>query len=228
MTLGKLIVIEGTDGSGKTTQWELLQNRIEKAGHFVRTVDFPQYSRVSSGLINNYLRGVYGKADAVSPYASSLFYALDRFDLSFNMRKWLSEGKFVIANRYVASNGGHQGGKIKNEKEREEFLEWLYDTEYRILGIPKPDVNVFLNMPVEVSIGLADKRGMMKDEHESNPEHLKNAYEAYYTMIKKFPDEFVVINCVDGDHLFSPEEIHQRVWKAVSEKLGLPDRQAGL
>ena len=122
MQKGKLIVIEGPDGSGKTEQWKLLAQRLKTEKHQVELVDFPQYSKVSAGLISNYLRGIYGKPDEVSPYAASLFYALDRYDLSFKMRQWLAEGKIILANRYVASNGGHQGGKIRNEKERREFL----------------------------------------------------------------------------------------------------------
>ena len=220
MQKGKLIVIEGPDGSGKTEQWKLLAQRLKKEGHQIELVDFPQYSKVSAGLISNYLRGIYGKPDEVSPYAASLFYALDRYDLSFKMRQWLAEGKIILANRYVASNGGHQGGKIHSERERKNFLKWLYRTEYEILGISKPDINVFLDLPMEVSLRLIKKRGLAQDGHE-NVQHLKNAHASYHAMIKEFPKEFLVINCMRGRKLRPPEDIHEEVRNKIKEKLGL-------
>lgn len=220
MQKGKLIVIEGPDGSGKTEQWKLLAQRLKKEGRNVELVDFPQYSKISAGLINNYLRGIYGKPDDVSPYAASLFYAVDRYDLAFKMREWLGEGKVILANRYVASNGGHQGGKIQNQHERRKFLGWLYQTEYQILGIPKPDLNVFLDLPIEVSLRLIKKRGLMPDGHE-NVQHLKNAHAAYHTMIKEFPKEFLVIDCLRRGKLRSPKDIHEEIWAKVKIKLGL-------
>lgn len=217
---GQLIVIEGPDGSGKTEQWKLLAQRLKTEKHQVELVDFPQYSKVSAGLISNYLRGIYGKPDEVSPCAASLFYALDRYDLSFKMRQWLAEGKIILANRYVASNGGHQGGKIKDKNERREFLRWLYRTEYEILGIPKPDINVFLDLPIEVGLKLIKKRGLAQDGHE-NIEHLKNAHASYHAMIKEFPNEFLVINCIRGGKLRSLTDIHEEILAKIKERLGL-------
>lgn len=219
---GKLIVIEGLDGSGKTKQWEMLTARLEMSGYDVETVDFPQYGRATAAIIDNYLvREVYGKASSVSPYAASVFYAIDRFDLSFKMRKWLQKGRILISNRYVASNGGHQGGKIKDDLELKKFLHWLYDIEYNTFAIPTPDINVFLDVPLEFSEQLREHRGKHQDSHESDSEHLKNAYRAYHAMINEFPQDFVVISCVENNQLLSPEIIHEKVWKAVSEKLGL-------
>lgn len=220
MQKGELIVVEGPDGSGKTEQWKLLAQRLKKEGRQVELVDFPQYSKVSAGLISNYLRGIYGKPDEVSPYAASLFYAVDRFDLAFKMRDWLAEGKIILANRYVASNGGHQGGKIRDLDERRKFLLWLYQTEYKIFGIPKPDINVFLDLPIEVSLRLIRKRGLAQDGHE-NIQHLKNAHASYHTMIEEFPKEFMVINCMSGKKLREPDDIHEEIWVKVKEKLGL-------
>lgn len=218
---GKLIVIEGIDGAGKTVQWNLLTKRLEVQGYDVETVDFPQYGRTTAAIIDNYLvREVYGRANDVSPYAASVFYAIDRFDLSFRMRKWLEKGKILVSNRYVPSNGGHQGGKIKDENELRNFLHWLYDLEYKKFGIPVPDINVFLNVPLEISEQLTVPRGK-RDSHEGDPEHLKNAYNSYHAMIREFPEDFAVIECVKDGTLLSPEEIHEKVWKAVSEKLGL-------
>ena len=218
---GKLIVIEGIDGAGKTVQWNMLTKRLEDGGYDVETVDFPQYGRATAAIIDNYLvREVYGKAGDVSPYAASVFYAIDRFDLSFKMHKWLKKGKLLVANRYFPSNGGHQGGKIKDPEKLREFLLWLYDLEYNKFGIPKPDINVFLNVPLEISEQLTVQRGK-RDAHESDPDHLTNAYRAYHAMIKEFPEDFAVIQCVENGQILSPEIIHEKVWKAVSEKLGL-------
>lgn len=223
---GKLIVIEGLDGSGKTVQWKMLGQHLKDKGYSIKFVDFPQYSSASAGLINNYLRDIYGPADSVSPYAASLFYALDRFDLAFNQRgnmnEWLNEGKIVLANRYVASNGGHQGGKISDDKELIVFLNWLFDTEYKILGVPKPDINVFLDVPFEATRALREKRGAtFRDAHESDEKHLLSAERAYRAMAHEFPNDFVVIDCVKGDQLLLKEEIHEKIVRIVSEKLGL-------
>jgi len=220
MQKGKLIVIEGPDGSGKTEQWNLLATRMQKEGHKTELLDFPQYSKVSAGLINNYLRGIYGEAHAVSSYAASLFYAVDRFDISFRIREGINAGVNFLANRYAASNGGHQGGKIKNHQERKIFLRWLYKTEYEILSIPKPDINIFLDLPVKISLKLIEKRGRMKDIHE-NKEHLVHAYNAYKDMIKMFPKDFLVVKCTNNGKLRLKEDIHEEIWKKVKEKLGL-------
>src|SRR3989344_2493977 len=130
---GKLIVIDGTDGSGKKTQTQLLLERLQNAGYPALSVSFPQYGKKSAGLVEEYLGGRYGQPDEISPYAASLFYALDRFDLSAEIRAALDAGKIVITDRYVTANAGHQGGKLKNLSERKKFLAWLYDTEYRVL-----------------------------------------------------------------------------------------------
>lgn len=223
---GKLIVIEGLDGSGKTVQWKMLGQALKDKGQSVKFVDFPQYSSASAGLINNYLRDIYGSANDVSPFASSLFYAVDRFDLAHNVRgnmtDWLNNGRIVLANRYTPSNGYHQGGKISDEEERKKFLHWLFNLEYKILGIPKPDLNIFLNVPLEVSRVLREKRGAtFYDAHESNEQHLINAESAFKTMVQEFPEDFAVIECIRDGELISKEEIHEKILKVVSEKLGL-------
>ncbi len=223
---GKLIAIEGLDGSGKTVQWKMLGQYLKDNGFGVKFVDFPQYSNASAGLINNYLRDIYGPANSVSPFASSLFYALDRFDLAHNVRgniqNWLENGKIVLANRYVASNGGHQGGKIQDLEELKKFLHWLWDMEFGILQIPKPDINIFLDVPFEIGKTLREKRvTTFRDAHESDEQHLISAERAYRIMIKEFPNDFVVIECVENEKLLSVEEIHKKVVKVVSERLGL-------
>ena len=133
---GKLIVLDGTDGSGKTTQLKLLIETLEAENYNVATVDFPQYGTKSAGPLEEYLNGKYGQ---VNPYAASIFYAIDRFDVAFQIRSWLEQGKLVIANRYVTANAGHQGGKIADNIERIKYFKWLDNLEYNIFNIPKPD-----------------------------------------------------------------------------------------
>ncbi len=123
--VGKFIVIEGTDGSGKGTQTKLLTEKLAQMRVPFEMTDFPQYGKPSAFFAEKYLRGEYGTAEEVGAYRGSLFYALDRYDKSFDIRKWLAEGKTVISNRYVSANMGHQAGKIKNRAAREKFLKWL-------------------------------------------------------------------------------------------------------
>src|SRR3989338_1874888 len=113
---GKFFVLEGMDGSGKATQTKLLVEALKTKGHDVIKIDFPQYSKASAGLIENYLKGMYGSSSDVGPYRASIFYACDRYDLSFQIRQWLQKGNIVIADRYLASNIGHQGGKLMQNK----------------------------------------------------------------------------------------------------------------
>jgi dTMP kinase len=113
---GVFIVIDGTDGAGKKTQTDILCEKLKAYGFAVEIADFPQYGHKSAGLVEEYLNGRYGTAEAVGPYAASIFYACDRYDASFKIRKWLAEGKVVVSNRYVAANMGHQGGKIAQSR----------------------------------------------------------------------------------------------------------------
>ncbi len=218
MQPGKLIVIEGIDGSGKTTQWKLLGEVLESRGKSVQYMDFPQYPKLSAALVHNYLRGLYGKPDDVSPYAASLFYAIDRYDLTFQVRAWLERGNIVLANRYVASNGGHQGGKIADSEARAAYLDWLYDIEYNKLGIVRPDITLFLKVPLEITKQLLKYRGLPPDEHEKSLEHMEHAYESYQTMIQKYPEEFAVIECTAYGAIISKQEIHQRIIEILEKR----------
>ena len=117
------IVIDGTDGSGKATQTQLLVEKLKSLGFDVEIADFPQYGQKSAGLVEEYLNGVYGSAQDVGPYRASILYAVDRYAASFKIKKWLEEGKIVVSNRYVSANMGHQAGKIKDYAERDKFLD---------------------------------------------------------------------------------------------------------
>ncbi len=222
---GQLIVIAGTDGSGKATQTEILAENLRKAGKDVEVIEFPQYGRKSAGLAEEYLNGKYGTADEVGPYRGSVFFACDRYDASFKIKKWLEQGKIVISNRYAESNMGHQGGKIKERAEREKFWKWVEHLEYDIFGIPKPDITIFLYVPPEIGQELVDKKGSReyingkkKDLHEEDLGHLKNASEAYLHLLEVHPD-WVKVECMKGNAIMAKEEIGKKIIKLVKEKI---------
>jgi len=222
---GKFIVIEGTDGSGKTVQFERLVLALPE-GTKVGTLDFPQYGEPSSYFVQKYLTGKYG--GEVGPYAASVFYAVDRFDVKLKLSQWIAEGRAIIANRYVASNMGHQGGKIGTRNEREKFYKWLYDLEYGIFGIPKPDLNIVLRVPAEVSYELVAKRsgrgyldGKKHDLREPDLADLKRAEEVYLEIAELFPGDFQVVECAPGGILLTPDEIHEKVWTIARKVLGV-------
>lgn len=224
---GRFIVIDGTDGSGKATQTNLLVEELKLGGYQVEMTDFPQYGTKSAGLIEEYLNGKYGQ---VGPEAASIFYAIDRFDASFKIRQWLSEGKIVISNRYVTANAGHQGGKIADDVDRVKFFRWLDNLEYNIFGIPKPDLNVILHMPAQMAQKLVDKKsladrkyvnGKKRDLHEADIKHLKNAEKVYKEIAWLFPNTKLV-ECVQDGKLLSPGDVHNKVWELV-RRIALKD-----
>ena len=216
---GKFIVIDGTDGSGKATQTELLINRMKQEGRAVQTVSFPRYGKKSCGPVEEYLSGKYGTATEVSAKAASILYAVDRFDASFDIREALEQGICIVADRYVGSNLGHQGSKIHNIKDRHAFYDWNRDLEFNTFGIPVPDINIVLHLPTEISIKLAHDRGGWKadiktDIHETDHEHLKNAERTYMELTERF-EEFTRIECTQNGKLMTPAEIHAHVWNIV-------------
>lgn len=220
VSYGKLIVIDGADGTGKATQVQLLLGTLKAEGHSVEMADFPQYGNKSAGAVEEYLNGKYGEVNA---RAASIFYAVDRFDASFKLRQWLQEGKIVVSNRYVTASAGHQGGKIADGAERLKYFTWLNNLEYEIFGIPKPDLNIILHVPAEIAQKLVDKKspesrkyaeGKKRDLHESNIEHLKNAEKVYMEIAKLFPNTKFV-ECMESGELLSPPLIHNKVWELV-------------
>ena len=223
--LGKFIVIDGTDGSGKTTQFNLLVDKLKAEGFAVEVADFPQYNTKSAGLVEEYLSGKYGGADDVTPYQSSIFYAVDRYDASFKIRQWLKDGKIVVANRYVSASLGHQGGKIDNPLERKVFFNWLYELEYKLFNIPKPDLSLILHVEAEIAQQLAANRhredwvGKTRDIHEENLSHLQKAEQVYLEIAQTFPD-FKLIKCTREGEIMTREEIHELVWIYSNQVLG--------
>lgn len=230
---GKFFVFEGIDGSGKSTQAGLLTESLRRRGYKVEKTDFPQYGKKSAGLVEEYLNGKYGSAEEVGPYRASIFYACDRYDASFQIKKWLKEGRIIISDRYVASNIGHQGGKIKNKQERLKYFKWLYNLEYEIFKIPKPNFTFILKTSPEFSLKLAHKitekekkrkrrsylGSKKRDIHEKDRKHLAGALGSYLHAAKEFPKEFKVVECIERRKLLSPETIHQKVLKITKKIL---------
>lgn len=222
---GKFIVIDGTDGSGKTTQFNMLKDNLINEGYDVQVADFPQYGTKSAGLVEEYLNGKYGEANDVGPYRASIFYAADRYDASFKIKKWLDEGKIVISNRYVAANMAHQGGKISDDNERQKYFKWLEELEYKIFNIPRPDMNIILHVDAAVAQKLVDKKGhrdyvggSKRDIHEADIAHLRNAEKVYLEIAKMFKG-FELIECTRDNQIMERPIISKMVWAKVSDLL---------
>ena len=225
MERGKLLVIEGTDKSGKKTQTDLLLKKLNRYGLKAVYSDFPRYDTLSGRIVGQvYLgkdrwgedKGWFGNADKVDPKVASLYYAADRrFNLP-EIQKLLEENDFLLLDRYVSSNMGHQGGKIRDSKKREQFYGWLDSLEYGLLELPKPDLTLLLLMPWQVGQELAKGMSEKVDEHEKNPEHLKNAQEAYLHLAQKY--NWPQINCTEKgtlDSIKTREKISEEIWQAV-------------
>lgn len=225
---GAFIVIDGTDGSGKATQVELLRKRLAKEGKTVKIVDFPEYYKNFFGrFVGECLTDpAYGFAH-VHPKIASVLYAADRFESKKDIERWLEKGYVVLANRYVSSNQIHQGGKIIAAKERREFLRWLDDMEFRVFGIPRPDTVIYLSVPVAISRKLMKERdktaaraykGKKKDAHESDRKHLENARASALKLVKELTN-FIQVDCApDGTHIDTREAIAEKVY-AIARKV---------
>lgn len=217
---GKLIIIEGVDGSGKATQSELLYNRLVADGNRVRKIEFPNYASQSSALVKMYLNGEFGTdPDSISPYVASSFYAVDRY-ASFK-KDWgtfYNDGGVIIADRYTTSNMVHQAAKIDRAVDRDKFLDWLYDYEFNIFGIPVPDSVIFLDMPPEFSLGLLSNRAVKsgdvkQDIHEANQEYLIKAYNNAHAIAEKY--QWHKVRCANNCGLKTIEVINDEVHALV-------------
>lgn len=228
---GVFIVIEGTDGSGKGTQFELLKERLENEGYDVATFDFPQYAQPSSHFVHGYLNGRYGGLKDVGPYAASLFYALDRYEAAPAIRQALAEGKVVLANRFTGSNMGHQGAKFDHEEERRGFFLWADNLEFRVLGIPRPDMSIVLRVPAETAQQLVDKKQQRdyttkkRDLHEADLNHLQRSLDTYDDLCELFPKDFKRIDCVRGDTLLDIPTVSHLLWETIQPMLPNPRAQ---
>ena len=223
---GKLIVLDGTDGSGKSTQFQMLAERMRAEGANYTDIKFPVYDSPASVLVRRYLAGEYGaNADDVNIYAASMFYAMDRYDAwKKDYNRWRSVyegGGIVIADRYTTANFIHQGGKLNTMGERFKFFTWLEEIEYNLFGLPKPDEVILLDMPASKAVSMLEKRrketGETADIHEKDVEFISRCHES--AMDAAFAMDWKVVACASmgGLAVRPAEQIHKDVWEAVKE-----------
>nr|WP_325296778.1 thymidylate kinase [uncultured Dysosmobacter sp.] len=215
---GKLIVFEGTDGSGKATQARLLCGYLEEEGIPFREIDFPRYGKPSAAMVQEYLDGNLGrKPGDVNAYAASMFYAMDRYaSYKQDWGGFYEAGGLIVADRYTTSNAVHQASKLPPE-ERKAYLDWLFDLEYRLLGLPGPDLVIYLDMPTEITEQMMRRReqaaGTHADIHERDEAYLKSC-RANAKAVAEICG-WTVIRCADGDRPRTPEDIHRQVLETV-------------
>ncbi|MGN1298659.1 MAG: dTMP kinase [Candidatus Scatovivens sp.] len=223
--MGKLFVIDGTDGSGKQTQFEQLKKKFDEEKIEYKTVSFPNYESDSSALVKMYLSGEFGdNPKSVNAYIASTFYAVDRYaTFKKGYEQYYNNGGIILADRYTTANMVHQAGKINDKNEREKFLNWLCDLEFNLYGLPVPTKVFFLNMPVEKSIELMKNRenkfshDSKKDIHEKNKNHLIDSYNAACDVAKKY--NWHEIKCVKNNEIRTIEDIHNEIYDEVKKYL---------
>lgn len=214
-------MLEGTDGSGKTTQFKRLTDRLKAEGYDVAVFDFPRYDQPSSYFVKEYLNGRFGTTQQVGPYTGSLFFALDRYASAFQIREALSQGKIVLTNRYTGSNMAHMGNRFAHAEERRGFFIWLDNLEFEMLRIPRPDKSVVLRVPADIAQTLVDKKdtrsytNQKRDLHEADISHLRQAVEVYDDLCQLFPKDFTRLDCVRDDQLLDIDTIHDMLWKTI-------------
>lgn len=215
--MGKLIVIEGLDGSGKATQSRLLCQRLQQQGTACKKVTFPDYDHESAAFVKLYLSGALGSAEEVGAYAASTFFAMDRY-VSFKLRwgKDYSDDTVLVADRYATSNATHQTSKLPRE-EWDEYLDWMEDYEYRKLGLPRPDMVIFLSVPPHISQKLIEGRyqgdNEKKDIHEADLGYLQRCYAgAGYVADRQ---GWLMLDCAPQGQMLSVEEISDKIWDLV-------------
>jgi dTMP kinase len=219
---GKLIVLEGIDGSGKSTQYRLLCDRLLRENVDFRNIIFPRYDKESSALLRMYLNGEFGKKPSdVSPYAASTFFAVDRYaSYKTDWGGYYIEGGLVLSDRYTTSNAVHQGSKVPSS-ELSSFLDWLYDFEFRLLELPKPDLVIYMDVDIETALSMMALRqyetNTKGDIHESDINYLKSclmagSFAADYYGWKR-------INCISGSGMRMAKDIHEEIYKAIMEVL---------
>ena len=218
--MGKLFVIDGLDGCGKSTQFDLLSEAMERQGGFYRTISFPDYSQPSSALVKMYLAGEFGKDPSdVNAYAASSFFAVDRFaSYKAQWGKFYENGGIVIADRYTTSNAVHQCSKLP-EEQWDAFIEWLFDFEFNLMGIPAPDTVIYLQVDPAVSQKLMTQRYQgdesKKDIHESNLDYLAKSREAAEYCADKLG--WKTVSCTEGDTMRTIQAIHEEVMTLLAE-----------
>jgi dTMP kinase len=223
---GVLITIEGSDGSGKGTQYGIIRKRLEESPFAVSFEDFPQYDDPSSYFAREYLNGAYGEADELGAYVPSVFFALDRYDASAKrIRRDLADGKLVFTNRGTGSNMAHQGQKIDDDAEREKYYDWLYDFEYGMLKNPKPDLNIVLHVPADIAQQNVDKKAARsytdkkRDIHEADLNHLTRSVAAYRQLCEQFPEQFTLIEATKDNEMLPMDTVTELIWAKIQPLL---------
>jgi len=220
--MGKLIVIEGTDGSGKSTQFKALTERLRKENTEFKTLVFPRYAEPSSALIRMYLGGEFGtKPSDVNAYAASAFYAVDRYaSYKQDWGQYFEQGGLIVSDRYTTSNAVHQASKETGEQQAE-FLRWLYEFEYDKLGLPRPDLTIYLDVPTAFTEKLMRHReastNTHADIHEQDMSYLATCRETGRAAAKFYG--WTVIECVRDGQMRSIEDIHEEIYRHVRQCL---------
>jgi len=219
--MGKLIVIEGTDGSGKGTQLQLLLNYLNKKQISYASFDFPQYGKTFFGdFAGRFLNGEFGHFSRINPYLASFPYAADRWQVKDQLWKAINDKKFVICNRYTPSVV-YQAVKVK-PTQRKNFLKWAETLEYKVFGIPKPDLVLFLYVPLvfaQILMLKKNKRnylnGKLKDQYEESANYLQKVENMYLAMVRNNKN-WVKIDCVENEKILPPELIHRKILDKLS------------
>jgi dTMP kinase len=227
---GKLIVIDGTDGSGKTTQTELLIKHLRKDGKQVKFIHFPRYKENFFGsFIGHCLSEQYYNWVNIHPKIASVMYAADRWESKKEIEDFLRRGYVVIMDRYISANQIHQGGKIVNVKKREAFIKWLAEMEYGVFKIPKPDLTIYLSLPIKIVLKLIKKRDykgaraylgnkkkQKKDVHEKDVNFMKNSIKSALWLAKT-QKGWVKIDCAKNNTIDTRENIHEKIYEKVKK-----------
>lgn len=219
---GKIIVIEGTDCSGKETQSKLLEAKLNEMGKKCARFGFPMYDTPTGKIVGGAYLGKPEISDSffeegavnVDPHVVCLYYAADRKYNMTKIQKYLDEDYYVILDRYTTSNLAHQGSKIKDKDERFNMYQWIDKLEYWLLQLPKPDKTIFLHMPYEKSLDLKKNRQFL-DEHEKSPDHLKQAEEAYIELSELY--NWDRVECVKGNLIRDIEDINKEIVDLVKD-----------
>jgi len=227
MKKGKFIVIDGSDGSGKKTQADLLIKKLKSEKRKTVLFDFPQYDKFFGKLVKRYLSGEFGGLNEVDAHLASVLYAADRWQAKDDIEKYLKNGFVVISNRYTESNMAHQSAKISSPQKRKKFLKWLEDLEFGNFKIPRADLVIYLDVPIEIGRKLigsrnkSAKRGSAdsgKDIHEADIEYLKKTRKQYCLLSQK-NKHWQKIECTKNKAILSREEIAEKVWQVVKPRI---------
>lgn len=217
--MGKIYVIEsGSDACGKATQSKLLYDVLSKNNKVIK-VEFPNYQSDTSFMVKMYLRGDFGKnPEDVDPYIASTFYAIDRYGTyKKEIEKYYNDDYIIIADRYTTSSMVYQAGKYEDIKEKNKFLDWLYDFEYRLYGLPKPDKVFFLDLPFDISYNFMknreSKNNILQDIHENNRKYLEKVYENSKYVAEKYG--WLQIDCSVNGNIKSIDEIHSMILEKI-------------